>query len=284
MINWLKYKWLYFTLSLIVLVPGIFSLVKWGLNLSIEFTGGTQFTISSSKISPEEIKTTLNDLSPEIISKSANQAVFKTNPISETELNTKLATTLAKDKDAKIQSFETVGAILGAETIKKTINALLISSVLLLIFISSSFKEFKFGISALIATLHDTLILLGTFSLLGHFFGIKVDILYVTAVLTILSFSVHDTIVVFDRIREIKKTMKGLSQEEIVNKAISDTMVRSLNNSLTIIFTLLAMYILGGESTKNFCLALLVGTITGTYSSTFTALPIFSLLSIQKKK
>jgi preprotein translocase subunit SecF len=124
--------------------------------------------------------------------------------------------------------------------------------------------------------------------LLGHFAAVEVDTLFVTAVLTILSFSVHDTIVVYDRIRELKKHYGYLDFEETVNRAVVETMGRSLNNSLTIIFMLLSMYLLGGESIKHFILALLIGTISGTYSSTFTAAPILvfwnKLLSRKKSK
>ena len=122
--------------------------------------------------------------------------------------------------------------------------------------------------------LHDSLVLLGSFSLLGHFFGIEVDVLFVTAVLTILSFSTHDTIVVYDRIRELSHKNKGVAYVDLINQAVTETMVRSLNNSLTIIFMLIALFLIGGETTKFFSLALLIGTITGTYSSTFTAAPL----------
>jgi len=123
--------------------------------------------------------------------------------------------------------------------------------------------------------LHDSLILLGSFSLLGHFFGVQVDLLFVTAVLTTLSFSVHDTIVVFDRIRELSNT--PAKEVDNINQAITDTIVRSLNNSLTIIFMLLALLLMGASSTKHFILALLIGTIIGTYSSTFTAAPLLTV-------
>ena len=131
---------------------------------------------------------------------------------------------------------------------------------------------------------HDLIVLVGSFSLLGHFFGVEVDSLFVTALLTTLSFSVHDTIVVFDRIREIKKTTPGLKIREIYDIAFSETMVRSLNNSLTIIFMLLALVLLGGISVRWFALALLIGTITGTYSSPFIASPTLIFLHEIKNK
>ena len=183
-------------------------------------------------------------------------------------------TTKPYNPDVQITSFETIGPALGGETVKKTINALAISSLILLAYISFAFKQLKYGVSAVLAMFHDTLILIGSFSLLGHFFGIEVDLLFVTAVLTILSFSVHDTIVVYDRIRELSHKHKSIEYVSLVNQAVTETMVRSLNNSLTIIFMLVALFLIGGETTKYFALALLIGTITGTYSSTFTAAPL----------
>ena len=141
-------------------------------------------------------------------------------------------------------------------------------------YVTYRFRNLKFGVSAILAMLHDTVVLLGTFSLLGHFMGIAVDTLFVTAVLTILSFSVHDTIVVYDRIRENLRRFPQMKYDEVVNLSINETLGRSINNSLTIIFMLTALLVLGGETIKPFILALLVGTITGTYSSTFTAAPL----------
>ncbi len=178
-----------------------------------------------------------------------------------------------KSQGATELKFETVGPSIGPELIKKTIYALLIGTVLILFWVAKQFKSIKFGISATLATIHDSLILIGGFSLLGHFFGVQVDFLFVTAVLTILSFSVHDTIVVYDRIRE-KQKKEGGTLKDIANSALTETMVRSLNNSFTIIFMLLALVLMGGDTIKWFAVALLIGTISGTYSSPFVAVPI----------
>src|SRR4030042_4029880 len=181
--------------------------------------------------------------------------------------------------------FENVGPSIGPELVKKTLYALGLAAGLILLWIAYQFKSFKFGISATLATLHDTVILLGSFSLLGHFFGAEIDFLFVTAMLTILSFSVHDTIVVFDRIRERKKKLNlGGSLTETANEAISETLFRSLNNSFTIIFMLLALILMGGDSTKGFEVALLIGTISGTYSSPFVAIPILVTWDELQKK
>ena len=153
-----------------------------------------------------------------------------------------------------------------------------------MVFISRAFKSLKYGVCAVLATLHDTLVLLGSFSLLGHFLGIKVDLLFVTAVLTVLSFSVHDTIVIFDKIREYLQTEGKEDIEHFANRALTETMVRSVNNSMTIVFMLLSLVLLGGSTIRFFIITLLIGTITGTYSSPFVATPILVWLAKRKKE
>jgi preprotein translocase subunit SecF len=132
--------------------------------------------------------------------------------------------------------------------------------------------------------LHDSLILLGAFSLLGHFFNVEVDVLFVTALLTTLSFSIHDTIVVYDRIRELRRKHPRSNLEEVANAAVLETLSRSINNSMTIIIMLLSLVVLGGTSIRYFVMALLIGAITGTYSSTFTAVPLLLVMNKQKSK
>lgn len=272
--NWMKHLWIYFLISALVIVPGIYSLVRFGLKPSIEFTGGTRFTLENTKSSLNIVLQSFKDFTPSLEDKTANSVTLKTKNISQ-ETAQKAIDTIKKDNpEIKITSFESIGAALGKETIRKTVSALVIASVMLLLYISFAFKQIKYGVCAVIAMFHDTAVLLGSFSLLGHFYGVEIDLLFVTAVLTILSFSVHDTIVVYDRIRELSHKNKGVGYVTLVNQAVTETMVRSLNNSLTIIFMLIALILIGGETTKFFSLALLIGTVTGTYSSTFTAAPL----------
>lgn len=272
--NWMKHLSLYFLISSLIIVPGIYSLARYGFKPSIEFTGGTRLTIEGTKSSPDIILQSFEEYTPSLEDFTENSVTLKTKNISQ-DTTQKAIDTLKKDNpEIKITDFESIGAALGKETIKKTISALIIASVMLLLYISFAFKQLKYGVCALIAMFHDTIVLLGSFSLLGHFFGVEIDLLFVTAVLTILSFSVHDTIVVFDRIRELSHKNKGIEYVTLVNQAVTETMVRSLNNSLTIIFMLIALFLIGGETTKYFSLALLIGTVTGTYSSTFTAAPL----------
>lgn len=270
----MKHLSLYFILSALVIFPGIYSLLRFGFKPSIEFTGGSRLTIVSVKATPEAILTSFKDYAPLLESSDQTSVTLKTKEISQENAQKILDTLKKTNPEIKLTDFETIGPALGQETIKKTINALIIASLLLLAYISFAFKQLKYGLCAVLAMFHDTIVLLGSFSLLGHFLGVEIDLLFVTAVLTILSFSVHDTIVVYDRIRELSHKHKNIAYVTLINQAVTETMARSLNNSLTIIFMLFAMFLIGGETTRYFSLALLIGTVTGTYSSTFTAAPL----------
>ncbi len=276
-LNFMKYKFIYLILSLIVIIPGLFSLLRFGLKPSIDFTGGTLWEISfdSTQVNSDQLRQSLGDKASLVgsIQETDTSFILQAKPLTESE-HQELKSNLQNLGQVNEIRFETVGPTLGQELLKKTIVAVVIASSVILLFVAWSFKNIKFGLAATLATFHDTLVILGIFSLLGHFQGIEVDTLFVTAVLTILSFSVHDTIVVFDRIRETRRLHPQADFEAIVNKSVAETLGRSVNNSMTIIFMLLSLYLLGGETIKNFILALLIGTISGTYSSTFTAAPL----------
>lgn len=278
MMDWMKYKKYYFLLSGVMIAIGIFSLLTWGLKLGVDFTGGT---IAEYKFEKE--------ISTEDATKKLEEKGIKVNAIQETSENTyffklpplnpeekkKTGETLNELTDGKAEElrFETVGPSIGPELVKKTIYAVTVAALAILLWVAYQFKSFKFGVSAILAMFHDTFILTAGFAILGKFFDAEVDFLIVTAILTTLSFSVHDTIVVYDRIREIHKK-EGGDVAEIANKAITETMVRSLNNSFTILFMLIALVLLGGTTIKWFAVALFVGTILGTYSSPFVAVPL----------
>jgi preprotein translocase subunit SecF len=172
---------------------------------------------------------------------------------------------------------ETVGPVLGKELLQKTVTAALFAITAILLYVAYAFKNIKFGVSAIVALIHDLLVVLGVFAMLGHWLHVEVDTLFVTAFLTAMSFSVHDTIVVFDRVREMSRRGQRGSFDELADKALTETIGRSLTNSLTIIFMLLALVLMGGENTRWFVTALLVGTISGTYSSPFIATPVLIL-------
>lgn len=248
--NWMKFRPIYFLLSGSAIVLSLYAISTWGFKQSIDFTGGTLVEYKFP---------------------SGNQVMKFDHNFTQVEARERANSFPEKPE---IIRFETVGPAFSAEILEKTYTALAIAAAGILIWVAWQFKSLQFGISAIIATLHDTIIILGTFAALGHFKGVEVDILFVTAVLTVLSFSVHDTIVVYDRIRETNKKHGGGSMLEIANRAVSETMVRSLNNSLTIVFMLTAIFLMGGQTIKWFIAALLVGTISGTYSSPFVAVPL----------
>lgn len=278
MINFLKYKYFYFILSAIVIVPGVLSLIFFGLRPSIDFTGGTvwevKFTkpISNTQINGYFSSQNNNDFGSAVA--TPNSVIMKFKPLTDDQKNTLQQGLETKFGPLTTARFETVGPLLGQELINKTLVAVVLAALLIMAYVIYQFHDRLFGVSAIVAMIHDTLVILGIFSLLGHFFGVEVDTLYVTAVLTILSFSTHDTVVVYDRIRELAAAFPSKPLPEVVNLALNQTVVRSLNNSLTIIFMLLALVLLGGASVHTFAVALLVGTISGAYSSMFTASPI----------
>lgn len=286
--DWLKYKRIYFVISAIALATGMFSLLKWGVNLGVDFTGGAKLEYKLSKpVSEEEISDSFKNQGIELssIQKSGDTTyIFKFAPLEagKKDLVNKILSDKLETEISEL-SFENLGPSIGSELVRKTVYALLISSLAILLWIAYQFRSLKFGLSATLATLHDSLVLLGSFSLLGHFFGAELDFLFVTAMLTILSFSVHDTIVVYDRIRESQKKSSA-SIYELANNAISQTMVRSLNNSFTIIFMLVALILFGGLSIRWFAVALLIGTVSGTYSSPFVALPLLAVWDSLEKR
>lgn len=289
MINFMKFKWLYFLLSSLVLVPGIISLFLFGLKPSIDFTGGSLLEYKFSKqIDRSKMETILKEKQVEFSSLQAaggNTYLIKAKTLDSQkseEIKRSLENSLGEEPEEL--RFETIGPVLGKELLLKTATAVILATMFILAYVAWAFKDAKFGICAILAMFHDTLVMLGVFSLLGKFYSVEVDTLFVTAMLTVLSFSVHDTVVVYDRIRESQRRFLGIPFPDLVNKAVTETLPRSLNNSLTIIFMLLALILLGGETIKWFVFALLVGTVSGTYSSTFTAAPLLVILENLKAK
>lgn len=251
----------------------------WGLKLSVDFSGGTIIEYRfQNEISTKDVSEEIGNGGFEIISIQStgeDKYLFKFPPMisEEKEEIASLLEGIVGEGELEELRFEIVGPSIGPELIKKTMYAIAIAAASILLWVAYQFKSFKFGVSAILAMLHDSFILVGLFALLGHFFNAEVDFLFVTALLTTLSFSAHDTIVVFDRIREIGgKNINDL--EGVANQALTETMVRSLNNSFTIGFMLVALILLGGSTVKWFAIALFIGTVLGTYSSPFVAVPI----------
>lgn len=285
--NIMKFRPLFLLISSILLILSLLSIIFWRFKPSIDFVGGAVWEIYLPSI-PENSKIeeifTKNNIDNLAISQNnaAYHLEFKDiNPDQKNILNQEI---FKIDKDYKELKFETLGPVLGKELLQKTITAVILSSLFLFLFIGRRFKDFSFGISAVIAMFHDAFILIGSFSILGHFFGAELDSLFVTALLTTLSASVHDTVVTFDRIRELRRQNYAIEWVSLANQAITETLNRSINNSMTIIFMLLSLVLLGGSTTKWFATALLIGVVCGTYSSTGVAIPLVLLFKKYRKK
>ncbi len=270
------FPYIYFLISALVLVPGFYFLVTHGLRLSVDFTGGAVMELSTSqKINEAELRKQLGSTYElREVTYSDKNLVLHGSELSNDQKDRVLSQIKKLDDKATLVQFESVGGVLSKELITKTITAIAIVAVSITLYVSYRFKNAMFGVSAVLAMLHDSSVLLGVFSILGVFQQMEVGTLFVTALLTTLSFSVHDTIVVYDRIRELHRNHKDASMDEMADRSVLETLPRSLNNSLTIIIMLLALVLLGGATTREFSLALLVGAVTGTYSSTFTAVPL----------
>jgi preprotein translocase subunit SecF len=265
-------------------VPGVISLLLWGLRLSIDFTGGSRMTLLAQQaVNEQQVQTVKNVFQEEnievvTVQQSGKTLIVRTKPMNEKQDAAVVNKLASKDKTLKQEGFETIGPVIGGETTQKAVNGLIIASLLIVLYIAWSFRNvrkpmssWRFGICAIIALLHDALVVIGIFSLLGHFAGVEVDSLFLTALLTVIGFSVHDTIVVFDRVRENLRRSIDMPFAQVVNNSILETFVRSLNTSLTALLVLFTMWIFGGDSLKWFIFALLIGIASGTYSSIFNA-------------
>ena len=288
MIDFLKYTRIYLTISLIVIAAGIASIILWQFEYSIDFVGGTSLEYQVDKNLDRSSITKLiekQEVKVQEIMTEGNKVSIRTNAIDEKKEKS-LRESLGKELKTKITVLrtETVGPTIGAETVQKTLIATGIAIIGILAYVAYAFRKFNFALAAIIALVHDILVVVGSYSLISYFFGAELDTLFVTALLTTMSFSVHDTIVVFDQIRDYEHRYGKGNIYDYANRALTDTMVRSFNNSMTIIFMLLALVLLGGTTIRFFAITLLIGTITGTYSSPFVATPIAVWLESRKKK
>ncbi len=277
----------YFLFSLLVIIPGLISLALWGLRLSIDFTGGSSITLLFQKPVTQETKSKVKTVfSKDGVQVATMQVAGKSLIVRTPPLSEKRDADILKKLKPVVGSFtqddfQTIGPTIGKEITLNAFKAVFLAAILIVLYIAWSFRKvpkpassWRFGITAIIAMMHDLLVVVGIFSILGHFFGVEVDSLFVTAILTVVGFSVHDTIVVYDRIRENLLRVSSVSFDQVVNDSILQTMTRSLNTSLTAMLVLFTLLIFGGESTRWFVLALLIGIASGTYSSIFNASPL----------
>ncbi len=281
-------KWLYFLLSGLIVIPGVVFLLLGGLKPGIEFLGGTlldaKFSSQPTTAAVHDTMATIGHGDALIQGAEGGRILIRTKEMKPDEI-AKADRTLAAafpGNYAELNS-SAVSPSFSGELVANAVRSVVFASILIVLLIAFAFRTFgwgtafRYGIAAIIALLHDAFLVLGLFAILGYFLGIEVDSLFVTAVLTIIGFSVHDTIVVFDRIRENLKLNVGEALNPVINFSVMQTLARSVITSLTVLMTLLALFLFGGYSIRNFALALLVGIISGTYSSIFNAAQVVSL-------
>jgi preprotein translocase subunit SecF len=287
MLRVVERKWWYFALSGVLIVPGLIFLLMGGLKPGIEFKGGTLLDVTFAGNTPavSEVHDVMTSLGRgEALVQAAEGGRIEVRTFEMTPEDITKTTKALQDKfgaDTKVDA-SVVSASFSGELIQDAVKSIVLASILIVLLIAWAFRNFgwaafRYGIAAIIALLHDAAVVLGLFAILGFFFNVEIDSLFVTAVLTIIGFSVHDTIVVFDRIRENLRLNPGEALNPVINFSIMQTMTRSVITSLTVVFTLLALFLFGGFSMRNFALALLVGIVSGTYSSIFNASQIVSL-------
>lgn len=288
----IKHKKIFFAISAILVAGAVFSIGFFGLNFGIDFKGGALLEVSYPDGRPDTtlIEEGIHGLSlGETLVQQAgeNNIIVRTKDLSEEERGNILnALSLGDTARFEEQRFNSIGPVISSELKRKALVAIGIVIVAIVLFIAFAFRRvsepvssWKYGLVAIVALVHDVIIPTGIFAVLGHFFiDYQVNVLFVTALLTILGFSIHDTIVVFDRIRENLRKNKEMrtdkSFENIVGESLSQTFTRSINTSMTVVFVMLVLYFIGGEPTRQFALALTVGVVAGTYSSIFIASPL----------
>lgn len=281
---------IWFIFSGVLIAASILAIIFWGLKPGIDFVGGTILEVSFPQkqgVSVPEIKEALQDLNLEnltITQAGQGSVILKTKPVEQEKKETIVKKLQEKIGETQELRFETVGPTIGRDLTKKAAIAVILASIAIIFYLAYSFRgvpkptsSWAFGVNAVLALIHDITITTGAFAVLSRFFNWEIDSLFIVAILTILGFSVHDTIVVFDRIRENLRQHPDLSMEQNASQSINQTIARSLNTSLTLILVLLALLILGGSALRPFIATLLVGVTIGTYSSIFIASPLLVL-------
>ncbi|MCL2615782.1 MAG: protein translocase subunit SecF [Dehalococcoidia bacterium] len=279
MFDFVSKRFWFLLFSTIIVIPCIISLAVAGLNPGIEFRSGTTMTLAfSTDVNETQLRTALSDIgySNTVIQHTSDDDFIVRMEQINNEQNSQLISALDESLDTVTdqKEFATVSQTVATETVRNAIIAVISASVGIMLYITFAFrrmpKPFRWGICAIIALVHNVLVVIGIFSILGWAVGVEIDALFITGMLTVVGYSVHDTIVVFDRIRE-NMLRGGGKFENVVNASILQTLTRSIITPITLIFVLLALFILGGATIRYFTLVLIIGCITGTYSSIFNA-------------
>lgn len=294
MLKIIRIRKVWYIVSIFLIALSIVSLLTFGLRTGIDYSGGTILVYETiDKKASEVIEAKIKDMSItsyQIRPQGNNQILVKTVNLETAEHNKLTQDIKSMVPDIAEIKYDSIGPTVGQDLRNKSLLAIILASFAIIVFIAFAFrkvpkplKSWKFGFLAVVALLHDLLITTGLVALLGHFFvWLEIDALFITALLTIMGFSVHDTIVIYDRLREnfIKNTHKTI--EQVAEESVNQTFARSINTSLTTIIVLTALLIMGGASIRHFVLVLIIGILIGTYSSIFVASPL--LVAWHKKK
>ncbi len=297
-------KYLFLSISLILVIASVVALLKFGLNFGVDFKGGSLLEgefISEQQPGLEEVLTSLVqvDISGLVVQPSEDGTFImrfkETDEESKRAIIENLSTLVSEQEEGayfKELRLDLVGASIGRELKSKSFNASILVLIMVVLYISYSFRKvsrpvasWRYGLTAIIALAHDIIITLGAFAIFGHYYGVEINTPFIAAILTVLGYSVSDTIVVFDRIREnLPKSSENF--ENTVNTSINETLGRSVSTSVSTMLALLAILLFGGNTIKDFALALLIGVFVGTYSSLFIASPlivVWQKISSRKK-
>ncbi len=295
-INVFKYRYIWYTLSLITVSASIIMFFAFGLKQGIDFTGGSLLSVRYQEEQPlvMEVEQTLA---------SMELGAMVVQPVGETDMNFRMRT-LKEDEHQQILAllsesygeitelrFDSIGPVIGQELRSKSMSALVIVFLAILVYIAWTFRHvsvpiasWKYGVIAIFSSFHDVVIPVGVFAFLGKYYGVEIGTSFIAAILTILGYSINDTIVVFDRVRENLHKTSG-TFAEIVSNSLNQTIVRSVNTTITTLLALIAVYLFGGGSIRDFALVLIIGIATGAYSSIFVASPLLvTFYKIQQKR
>ena len=293
----IKNKFTFIGISVAVVLASLIALATFGLRFGIDFKGGTALDVEYTTARPDSAVLAdilaENSLSEAVVQTKGDLGLsIKSHPLTDDQRLALVSDLSVEGKNPLVQkSFSSIGPAVGRELSQKTLVAIVLVFIAIVAYIAFAFRgvskpiaSWKYGVVAIVSLLHDIIIPTGLFALLGYFTGAEVDTLFVVALLTVLGVSVSDTIVVFDRIRENLKLRDGSSFAQTVGKSLSQTVVRSVNTSVTTILVLVALFVFGPASTKNFALVLIVGMAVGTYSSIFLASPLLVIIAGKGKE
>lgn len=300
----IKHRSIFYSLSALLVLASIVSFFVYGFQPGIDFTGGTLIEISYSGERPDQasLQKDISNFDPKASVRPVGEQgyIIRMKPIDQSEKNlimdmlgfvsdqTEASQNSNASSTAILKTFDSIGPILGAEALRKALASIAFVIIGIVLFITFAFRKvsqpvssWKYGLVAIVGLVHNVIIPTGVFSVLGHYAGYEIDTLFITALLVILGFSIHDTIVVFDRIREnLRLSSERRPFIEVVGESINQTIVRSINTSLTTLIALFVLYFVGGSSTEHFSLALIIGIAAGTYSSIFIGSAL--LVTIEK--